>query len=166
MRRGTLPLVKVGELVRFATPETEAGLIRWAQGVSAAAIRRRAYSETVAAIEETRADDEARSLQWWYEDERRLHLEGVFPAEQGAEVVKALDRLAERLPSDPEAERALTLDQRRADALVALSSQAISDDVDSARARVNLHVDLAALTARDGSGSIESGGIVHPESPR
>jgi len=163
MRRGALPLVKVGELVRFATPETEAGLIRWAQGVSAAAIRRRAYCETVEAVEETRVDDEARSLQWWYEDERRLHLEGVFPAEQGATLVKALDRLADSLPSDPEAERAFTVDQRRADALVAMSSQAISDDVDSARARVNLHVDLAALVARDGSGSIESGGVVHPD---
>jgi len=80
-----------------------------------------------------------------------------------AEMVKALDGLADSLPSDPDAERAFTLDQRRADALVALSSQAISDDVDSARARVNLHIDLAALVARDGSGSIESGGIVHPD---
>jgi hypothetical protein len=32
-----------------------------------------------------------------------------------------------------------------------------------ARARVNLHVDLAALVAGDGSATIESGGVVHPE---
>jgi hypothetical protein len=159
---GALPLAKVCELTRFATPQSEAGLIRWAQGVSASAIRRRAYRETVDPIEEVRADDDARSLSWWYEDDRRLHLEGLLPSEQGAQVVRALERLADRLPSDPEAERAYTLDQRRADALVALSSQAISDDPDSARARVNLHVDLAALVARDGSGTIECGGVVHP----
>ena len=162
MRTGALSLVKVCELVRFATPETEGGLIRWAQGVSAAAIRRRAYRETVDPIEEARAEHEARSLSWWYEDDRRLHLEGVLPAEQGAQVVKALERLAARLPSDPEAERAATVDARRADALVALCSQAISDDPDPARARVNLHVDLAALTGRSGSGELEAGGIVHP----
>ena len=84
MRTGALSLVKVCELVRFATPETEGGLIRWAQGVSAAAIRRRAYRETVDPIEEVRADHDARSLSWWYEDDRRLHLEGLLPAEQGA----------------------------------------------------------------------------------
>ena len=39
MRTGSLSLVKVCELVRFATPATEGDLIRWAQGVSAAAIR-------------------------------------------------------------------------------------------------------------------------------
>jgi hypothetical protein len=159
---GALSLVKVCELVRFATPETEGELIRWAQGVSAAAIRRRAYRETVDPIEEVRAEHDARSLSWWYEDDKRLHLEGILPAEQGAQVVKALDRLADKLPSDPEAERAATIEARRADALVALSSQAIADDPDSARARVNLHVDLAALNARSGSGELESGGIVHP----
>ena len=77
-------------------------------------------------------------------------------------MIGALERFAERLPADPEAERALTIDARRADALVALSSQAISDDPDPARARVNLHVDLAALTGRDGSGELEGGGVVHP----
>jgi hypothetical protein len=160
---GALPLGKVCELTRFATPESEAGLIRWAQGVSAAAIRRRAYRETVDPIEEVKDDDDARSLSWWHEDDRRLHLEGFLPSEQGAQVVRALERLADRLPADPDAERTVTIDARRADALVALASQAIADDPDSARARVNLHIDLDALVARDGSGLLESGGVVHPE---
>ena len=163
MRTGALPLVKVCELVRIATPETEAGLIRWAQGVSASAIRRRAYRETVDPIEEVRDDDSSRYLSWWFEDDRRLQLEGMLPAEQGALVVKALQRLADRLPSDPDSQRASTVDQRRADALVALASQSISDDADSTRARVNLHVDLDALVDRDGSGLAESGGVLHPE---
>jgi hypothetical protein len=163
LESGTLPLVKVCELTRFATPESEVGLIRWAQGVSAAAIRRRAYGEIVDSIEEVRADDAVRSLSWWYEDDRRLHLEGVLPSEQGAQVVKALDRLADRLPSDPDTDRAVTIDARRADALVSLASQAIADDADCARARINLHIDLDALVSRDGSGQLESGGVVHPD---
>ncbi len=159
---GRLSLVKVCELVRLVTPDREASLIRWAQGVSAATIRRKADEANTDPIEEVRAENETRFFCWWYEDDRRLHLEGLLPAEQGAVVTRALDRLAEKLPSDPEAERVYTLDRRRADALVALASQAISDDPDSARARVNLHVDLTALASRDGSGALEGGGIVHP----
>ena len=163
LSRGALSLDKVCELTRFAMPETEVGLVAWARGVSLGTVKKRADEATVDPIEEVKADDDARSLQWWYEDNRRLHLEGFLPADQGATVVKALERLADKLPSDPDAERAYTLDARRADALVALSSQAIADDPDSARARVNLHIDLAALTARNASGALESGGIVHPE---
>jgi hypothetical protein len=160
---GVVSLDKVCELTRFATPETEAGLVTWAASVSLGTVKRKADRATAEPIEETRADDCARYLSWWYEDDRRLHLEAMLPSEQGGEVIKALERLADRLPFDPDSERGVTVDERRADALVALASQAISDDPDSARARVNLHVDLAALVGRDGSGVIESGGVVHPE---
>ncbi|HEX6329713.1 MAG TPA: DUF222 domain-containing protein, partial [Actinomycetota bacterium] len=37
--RGELSIDKVVELTRFATPETESRLIRWAEGVAAGAIR-------------------------------------------------------------------------------------------------------------------------------
>ncbi len=162
LSQGALSLDKVCELTRFATPASEVGLVAWAMGVSLATVKRKADRATVDPIEEIRADDDARSLSWWYEDDRRLHLEGFLPAEQGATVVGALERLAERLPSDPDQERAYTIDARRADALVALSSQAIADDPDPGRARVNLHVDLADLTGRSGSGELEAGGVVHP----
>jgi Domain of unknown function (DUF222) len=160
---GRLSLVKTVELTRFATPETEAQFIRWALGVSAGAIRRRADAAQVDPLAEVRAEHEARSLSWWYEHDRRLHLEGTLPSEQGAVVVRAIERLADRLPADPERESNYTIDARRADALVALASQGIADDPDSARARINLHVELTALTQRHGSAEIEGGGIVHPE---
>jgi Domain of unknown function (DUF222) len=160
---GRLSLVKTVELTRFATPETEAQLIRWALGVSAGAIRRRADAAGIDSLEEVKAEQNARSLSWWYEQDRRLHLEGVLPSDQGAVVVKTLDRLAAKLPADPEREREWSIDERRADALVALASQWIADDPDSARARVNLHVDLTALADRSGSAEIEGGGIMHPE---
>jgi hypothetical protein len=160
---GRLSLVKTVELTRFATPETETNLIHWAVGVSAGAIRRKADAANVDPLEEVKAEQDARSLSLWYEQDRRLHLEGTLPPEQGAVVVKAIERLAHKLPAGPERERDYTIDARRADALVALASQSIADDPDSARARVNLHVDLVALTERSGSAEIEGGGIVHPE---
>jgi hypothetical protein len=39
---GRLGVDKVLELTRFATPETEEGLISWAEGVSSGCLRRRA----------------------------------------------------------------------------------------------------------------------------
>ena len=95
---GRISLDKLVELTRFATLDTEAKLITWATGVSAQAIRRKADLAARDDIEEIRADDRARSLSWWYEDDRRMWLEGFLPAEQGAQVAKALDRLAETLP--------------------------------------------------------------------
>jgi Domain of unknown function (DUF222) len=160
---GRLSLAKVCELTRFATPETEARLVSWAQHVSTLTVRRKADAANVDPIEEVKAQIEERSLAWWYEQDRRLHLEGVLPPEQGAVVVKALERVAQKLPADPERDSEYTIDARRADALVALASQEIVDDPDSARARVNLHVELTALSERSGSAEIEGGGIVHPE---
>ena len=161
LRGGHLSLDKVLELTRLATPDTETQLIAWATGVSAAAIRRKADLAQRDDIDEVRADDRARSLEWWYQDDRRLWLEGFLPAEQGAQVAKALDRLAETLPSDPDAERSHTIDARRADALVALCSHELASDPAPARAAVSLHVDLAALRA-GGSAELEGHGALHP----
>jgi len=51
---GELSIDKVVELTRFATPETEARLIAWAQRVSCAAIRRRGDLAARHSIEDTR----------------------------------------------------------------------------------------------------------------
>ncbi|HEY1329937.1 MAG TPA: DUF222 domain-containing protein, partial [Actinomycetota bacterium] len=122
---GTLSLDKAVELVRFATPGTEARLLAWAQGVSAGRIRHRADLETRPVIEEATEAERARFVSWWYLDEgRRLGLEAELPAAQGAIVVRALEHLARQLPvmpgeDGPWAERA-----RRADALVQLCCSA------------------------------------------
>jgi len=159
---GRLSLDKLLEVTRFATADSEAKLIAWALGVSAAAIRRKADLAGREDIEELRADDRARSLSWWWEDDRRMWLEGFLPAEQGATVAKALDRLSDELPSDPDSERDHTIDVRRADALVTLASQQLASDPDSSRATVALNVDLAALTSARGSAQLEGGGVIHP----
>ncbi|MGH2791346.1 MAG: DUF222 domain-containing protein, partial [Actinomycetota bacterium] len=110
LRRGQLSLDKVLELTRLATPSSEEELIRWAVRVSAAAIRHKADLASRDPIAAVRADDKARSLQWWYEDGRRLWLEGFLPAEQGALVAAALERVADQLPAEPDSEPSQTID--------------------------------------------------------
>jgi hypothetical protein len=57
---GELGIDKVVELARFATPQTEARLIFWARGVSAACIRRRADLDARRSEEEALAAERAR----------------------------------------------------------------------------------------------------------
>jgi hypothetical protein len=170
---GRLPLDKVLELCRFATPETEAKLLSWATRVTAAAIRRRADKATVSDLEDVREADKSRYLRHWSFDEgRRMGIEGSFAADQGALVVKALDRLAGRLPQilseeDGELDPELTdpegcLEARRADALVALASASIADDSDADRATMVIHAELSALVSQNANGELERGPVIHP----
>ncbi len=161
LRRGQLSLDKVLELTRLATADSESELIAWALRVSAAAIRRKGDLAQGDEIDAVRQDDRARSLSWWYEDGRRLWLEGFLPSEQGALVVAALERVADQLPAEPGSEPSQTVDARRADALVALCSRQQSSDPEPTRAAVSLHVDLAALRG-GGSAELEGVGALHP----
>jgi hypothetical protein len=162
---GDLSIDKVVELTRFATAETEQRLIRWAMGVSAAGIRRRADLAARPSEEEARAAERDRFVSWWYLDEgRRLGLEAELPASQGAVVARALDRMAHTLPVMPGEEDACYADARRADALVALCSARIAADPD--RATVVVHASVEALVAADRSCEVEGGGVIHPETTR
>src|SRR5947208_11094941 len=97
---GEVSLDKAVELARFATPETESDLIRWSAGVSVGALRRRADLAARPSIQDDRDAHEARFVSWWYLDEgRRMGLEAQLPAAQGAIVVKAIERMAERIPT-------------------------------------------------------------------
>jgi len=170
---GALSLDKVLELCRFATPETETRLIKWARRVSAAAIRRRADVHNCPSPEDTGAADDARFLRWWwFEDGNLMGLEGLFPAGQGAAIAAALRRVADQLPEDRphgsgehlELPAEIVLEQRCADALHALASQSVGADADADRATVVVHTTLGA---RDGhGGEIESGPVIHPELAR
>jgi hypothetical protein len=169
---GTLSLDKVAELCRFATPDSEQALIPWARRVTVRAIRRRADLAKQPALEDVREADHSRFLRyWWFDDDKRLGLEGSLPAAQGAAVAKALDRLAKRMPDivtddDPAVDEQDALDARRADALVALASAALAGDQDADRATVVVHADLAAL-CEDGRGcELEGGPVIHPETAR
>jgi hypothetical protein len=140
---GELGLDKAVELTRFAAPETEAMLLRWAQEVSVATVRRRAERARRPDREEIAGDERARRLEWWWtEDARRLGIAGELPAAAGAVVVRALERTLERVPALPGEEGPVGIEARRADALVAVCSASLAGDPDADRATVVLHASL------------------------
>jgi hypothetical protein len=122
---GRLSIDKVVELARFATPESEARLISWAERVSATAIRHRADVEAKAVPEEAEAAEAGRFVEWWLlEGGTRLRLRAELPATDGAQVIEAIERRAAKGPVRPEEEEAhLYAAARRADALVALCTE-------------------------------------------
>ena len=176
--QGEIGIDKVVELTRFASPETESDLIRWAAHVSVGAVRRKADLAVRTPTEELVDADRARFLSWWYLDEgRRLGLEAELPAGQGAIVVRAIERLAQSAPVMPDEEDPMYVSARRADALVMLCSGAIASDPDPDRATVVIHAQAVAgmlsLGARGearsrhvpvvrGGGQIEGGPAIHP----
>lgn len=163
---GELSIDKIVELTRFATPDTEAGLLRWAKGVSAACIREKGNLAD-RSIDEAREAEKSRSLTWWYfEENSRFGLYANLPAYQGAVVARALEHIADSLPVMPGEEEPSTGDERRADALVALCSGGIAADSDIDRATVFVHAQLEGLLSKHGGCSIEGGPAIHPEIAR
>ena len=164
---GELGIDKVVELARFATVRTEADLIAWAKRVSCGAVRRRGDLAARASHEELAQADRDRFVSWWYCDEgRRFGLEAELPAAQGAIVVRALERLAETIPSMPGEEDRGFAPARRADALVALCSARIAGDVDADRATVIVHVREEGLAHGTGGCEVENGPVIDSESAR
>jgi hypothetical protein len=163
---GALGIDKVVELTRFATPETEAGLLRWAERVSGAAIRHRGDVETRRETQDVLEAEQDRVLQWWYTEDR-FGLRTELPAACGPVITKALERVAETIPDMPGAdENPYPQDAKRADALVALCTGRIAADPDPDRATVVVHAQLDGLIAGSGGCEIEDGPAIHPETAR
>ena len=166
---GRLGLEKVVELARFATPQDEADLLRWAQEVSCAAIRERGDLWVRAQREDVVAAERDRTLEWrWFGEERRFWLRAELPAAQGAIVARALERAAEQVPAMPgeDGHDWSSVDARRADALVAMCSSAISADADPDRATVVVHAQLSGLTEGTGGCELEGGAAIPPDTVR
>jgi hypothetical protein len=95
---GLLSIDKVAELTRFANFDDEDGLVRWARGVPAGAIRHRADVERRRDALEAEVADRARSLTWRHEDDRfEMHAE--LPTADGEAVRAAIERMVERIPA-------------------------------------------------------------------
>lgn len=168
-----LSLDKVVELCRFAAPETEARLVDWGQRVTPAAIRRKADAEVRKSLEDVMEADQCKNLNyWWFDEGRRMALQGDFPADQGIVIAKALDRTVGRLGSiqaddeaadSDEASRRWeeTLEERRADALYLLASAWIAADADADRATVVVHAPFDALASGGPGCEIEDGPAIH-----
>jgi len=166
---GLLGIDKVVELTRFATPETEQGLIDWAYDRASGAIRRRANLERRRERQESLSAERERSLRWWYSDDgTRFGLEAELPADQGAVVAKALGRLADSIPLTPGSDHPYPADARRADALVMLCSGSVASDPAQDRATLVVHTRAETLlgTAGAPNGEVEHGPVITPETVR
>jgi hypothetical protein len=161
---GELGIDKVVELARFASAEdTEADLLRWAKGVSCAAVRRRGDLAARASTQDVIEAERSRSLSWWYFDEgRRFGPEAELPAAQGAIVARALERVARSIPVMPDEQDGSFAPARRADPLVALSSARLAEDADPDRATVVIHAQLEGLQEGTGGCEVEDGPVIHP----
>jgi hypothetical protein len=163
---GELGIDKVVEMCRFATAETEAGLIRWAKDVSCGAIRDRGDLAVRSTVEDVVDVERSRSVSWWYFDEgRRFGLELELPAAQGPSVVQAIEREAELIPAMPGEPADWSASERRADAFVALCSSRIARDADPDRATVVVHAPIEAV---DGAANAEAegGSVIPPQTLR
>ena len=164
---GELGVDKVVELTRFATPESEDRLIRWARGVSCGAIRHRGDLALRQSNEDLAESERSRSVSWWYFGEgKRFGMEADLPAAQGAVVARALERMAEEIPAMPGEEGDHGVDARRADALVALCSARLSSDPDPDRATVVVHASMEGLAAAEAGCEIEGGPVISAQAAR
>lgn len=167
LESGRICLEKVVELTRFVTPRDESSHIKWAARVTPGAVRRRADRAEAGSREKVEAAHEARHLQYWWTVDHNLWIEALLPGAEGAKFVKALDRLADQMAGHPEVEdadgRDATIDERRADALVAMASHRIASDADPDRATVVVHAELADLLAGIKGAEVENGPILHSE---
>jgi len=167
LAQGELGLDKVVELARFASHGNEADLIAWAKRVSCAAVRHRGDVWVRSEREEVVEAERARFLSWWWSDEgRRFGMEAELPASQGAIVARAIERLAERVPSMPDEQQECFVDARRADALVALCSAPAAEDRHPDRATVVVHAQLDGLVDDSGGCEIEGGPALDPSAAR
>ncbi|MDP9223049.1 MAG: HNH endonuclease [Actinomycetota bacterium] len=163
LRAGAVSFDKVLQLARFATPETEKDLLAWARRASVNAIRRKADLATRVSLQESKAAVEGRYLQWsWYDDDTKVGIDALLPADDGAAVIAAITALADTLPRVPEEDS--STEQRCADALVTLCTSGSTHAV--GRAAVVLSAELGHL-AGDGPGcGIQGGPVLHPELAR
>jgi hypothetical protein len=178
LETGELCEDRVLELARFATPETEKRLIKWARRVSYGRVRERADVECASPKEEVQEVDRSRSVRWWWSDGgQRFGLTADLPAAEGAQVAAALDRLAAKIPSLPtdletgegfdlgDLTREQTIDVRRADALVmacAGCGDKTGEKSGDKDATIHINVDLETILDGDKNAAIEGGGVVPP----
>ncbi len=158
---GALSFDQVRALVRCATPETDEAWVEKAREMSLAQLEAWVRRAREVKAQETAANHRRRSLSWrWNVDESWLAIRGRLPADQGAVVVKALERVAAQAPPLPSGVYE-DFESRAADALVELAGISVGRDTDADRATVVVHVDHDALVG-DGAAELEGGVALDP----
>lgn len=169
-RTGKLSYDHLRALIKVAGPDSEEALIEACEGQSVAFAW-----DLVKKIQSVSAEDSliARSGRWLEmrkdKENRSLQVFGVLPEELGSVVKKAIDALATKMPSDPgpldpEWMKKLPMGVRRADALCAMASSALSDE--PARAQMVVHVEAEDLRSGEGVAEIQGGPVISVETGR
>ena len=184
MRRGAISYSKVRAMTRVATPETEARLLDFARCATAAHVERlvRAWRrvDRIAAAEDDRRRHESRHLEVSVDEDGMVVVRGRLSPEVGAVLQRALEAAADRLYHAADYKTAVSVGQRRADALGLVAESALAADLDRGTAgdryQVVVHVDADGLGDAAGAGqsaleegigvSAETLGASHAMPPR
>jgi len=166
-REGLLTIDKVRWLTEFCTPGEDVVWAGDAVGLSAAQVRKFAIHRRRLAREAADARFKRRYLRILPDaEEGVVRLWGRLSDAEGMVVKKAIDRIADQQPPDPQTGGLVPYEQRCADALVDLASVRLGADADPDRATVVCHVDAAVLTSEDGVATLEGEMPVAAETAR
>jgi hypothetical protein len=161
---GQVGIDKVLELTRFATPETEEDLVRWANTVSSAWIRRKADLLEREGLQEVQeAISERSCIYYYYASGKRFRLELDVPGSEGPRIVEQLRKTARRIPEMPGEEGSCGRSKREADAAVVHLTGAGEE---TTRATVIIHARVDELLSDDGKASVQDGEVVSAETAR
>jgi Domain of unknown function (DUF222) len=179
--RGELTFTKVRSLVRVATPGSEEGLLELAAVLTASQLERALRAFRRLSVEEAGDSHELEYVDYYFDADGSLYLRARLAAEDGTLFVRALEaarervrerRREERAAADLGGEAARTFEPPRSpnvEAIVELVSSALASSEHGVpeRARLVVHVDVAAVTA-DGHGrsELEAGPVISPETVR
>lgn len=155
-RSGELSYSQVRAITRAASSEDEARLLEVARSSTAAELERHVRALRSAPsgdLDTAREAHERRYLSWWWEHEGSLRFDGRLTAEDGAQLIEAVESAAELITGEVPPPRGA----RRADALAEILHSGAPP------ARVMLHVDASSLGQVC---SLEDGPSVPPESAR
>jgi hypothetical protein len=162
---GRISFDQLGSITRFATAETEEAITETALSLSAAELSRTARRHRSA--QESVERRQRRYLRFWWEEDRDfLRLSGRLAGEDGALVVKALERLAFQTPPNPTTGLFDHFSSRCADALVELAAASVGGDPDPDRATLVVHVSADTLWGGPGVAEIEDGPAISSETAR
>ena len=164
--QGRLSFDKLSALLAIATSDNEAELLEQALALNLNALKSLVRRQRPVTKEEEAEAHEQRSLRWAVDERKNsVRLWGYLRADQGATVVKALERGAHGIGRNPNGSWD-PLPRRAADALVELCGQALVADSDADRATVVIHADASALVAAEGSALTEEGFALSSEALR
>lgn len=161
-RAGRLSWDQLRTVTRFATVETDNEIAEQSPSMTVTQLRRQAREVKLADVQKAHHD---RFLTWTFDENHPvLDIRGRLVDTEGAILVKALTRVAERMQTVDDAFE--PFEARCADALVQIASQGLGADADPDRVTTVLHVDTGLLATGEGRGEIEDGLSVAAETAR